>query len=1309
MLSSISLASRLHELKTKYLVESQWTDTFHANLYIPAQGMVTQHAPEEEYFDLWGRLETFMAPGSPQRVCVILGAAGAGKSTFSHYLAVRLWEAYDKDPLAVSKEDITKPIPVFVPLANLHDPTRHNQDLVAELFRQQGWPDDRIWKAREELEFVFILDGYDEIKQRDRNFYIDNRIGEWNARIVITSRPEYLGSGYEKKLYPPGQSQLLQEYWLAPFSTTNITDYISKYVQFVTANDTPGAPSRTMTDYERFVQKPELRVLLSNPFLLRVAMTSETEFKRGTLYRRFLDHWFQSAQERLSRMHLPSALAGPFDMLCEQGFTEHAEAYCFDFAVELYRHQSLQASYFPNPGRSAPKKRANAIWGKFLADEDPKRRLLRYSSPLLRMGQSYSFLHKSVRDFAIAQSMLQDDPLCAPDALLNEFCIADDHGIIDFIVEEAMQNQGLQTQLLACVEELTQNPKMAKAAANAITILVRAGKQLQFHTYDLRGIMDFIVEEAKQNNELQAQLLACVEGLNPNPEAAKAVANAIVVLVRAGKQLQFHQYDLQGAMDFIIEEAKQNQELQVQLIACVEESKRNPEVAKAAANAITILVRAGKRFHEYDLRGIRIPGADIRAGWFEGAQLQGADLSQVRMDSIWLRGADLTGACIERGDFGEKPPFKLEGTTYIPITCFYTPDGELLVAAGSKSDTNLTVWSATNINRKPLHTPKAHNRVVTCVAFPLNGDPDLLASADITVRLWSRQNQVHALSRHNTTVRCLAFSLDAKFLVSGGDDNMLCLWSVAAHNLIVGFPCTTGSVHTVAFSPDGQTLASAGTSTHIELWSTESGKLLHTLRGHTGAVTSVAFAPNGQTFASASEDKCLKLWQVSGWQPIHSFTGHANGVQMIAFAPDSQLIAAASTDTIRIWSVASRKLVLVCEGIPLSKTGLVFSRNGELIATSTTDGIIRQWLVPQEAVQVGNDHTGAVNDLAFSRDKKLLVSASDDGTVRLWSMDPSPMPNLVNVLALPSASGAVAFSPDSAFLATGTEDGKVRLHRSFQDNTRSSESQDIVLGAHTIQVKAVAFTPDGNILASGSNDHRICLWSIQSGTQIQRLQDHTDLVRSVAFSPDGQLLVSGSDDKTIRLWSVPHREILYIYTGHTASVRYVVFSPDGEVIASASDDKTVCLWSVLHRKILHTFQGHTCDVTRIAFSPDGFLLASGSLDRSLRFWSLASRELVLSIDVRSEVRALAWTAGAAGALIAVGTNSGAVQLLQVIQKQGYSRENPAVEVSWLWATDQGVYLNVLGARVERVTGLSTANLELLKQRGAIGEPVVGLV
>src|SRR5262249_28726004 len=70
-------------------------------------------------------------------------------------------------------------------------------------------------------------------------------------------------------------------------------------------------------------------------------------------------------------------------------------------------------------------------------------------------------------------------------------------------------------------------------------------------------------------------------------------------------------------IDFLVERVQQTSKLKPPLRDLIERSKTDPEVRKAAANAITILVKAGVQFNSADLKGIRIPGADLSYGVFD--------------------------------------------------------------------------------------------------------------------------------------------------------------------------------------------------------------------------------------------------------------------------------------------------------------------------------------------------------------------------------------------------------------------------------------------------------------------------------------------------------------------------------------------------------------------------------------------------------------------------------------------------------------------------------------------------------------------
>ena len=117
-----------------------------------------------------------------------------------------------------------------------------------------------------------------------------------------------------------------------------------------------------------------------------------------------------------------------------------------------------------------------------------------------------------------------------------------------------------------------------------------------------------------------------------------------------------------------------------------------PETIRvAAANAITIVVRSGVQFNEADLRGIRIPGADLSEGAFEYTQLQGADTRNVILRSSSLQEANLSGAQMAGVQFGELP-FLEEGSEV--NCCIYSPDCKTF-AVGLESG-NISIYTTSD-------------------------------------------------------------------------------------------------------------------------------------------------------------------------------------------------------------------------------------------------------------------------------------------------------------------------------------------------------------------------------------------------------------------------------------------------------------------------------------------------------------------------------------------------------------------------------------------------------------------------------------
>ncbi len=149
-----------------------------------------------------------------------------------------------------------------------------------------------------------------------------------------------------------------------------------------------------------------------------------------------------------------------------------------------------------------------------------------------------------------------------------------------------------------------------------------------------------------------------------------------------------HWVDDLGVVRLLTERIEQEPSFKKQLLAIIERSKTDKTVRQAAANAITILVRARVQFSGADLQGIQIPGADLSFGLFDSAQLQGADLRKANLRAIWLSLADLSGAQMAGVQFGEWPYLQEKSSV---TSCAYSSDGENC-AVGLEND-KISVYS----------------------------------------------------------------------------------------------------------------------------------------------------------------------------------------------------------------------------------------------------------------------------------------------------------------------------------------------------------------------------------------------------------------------------------------------------------------------------------------------------------------------------------------------------------------------------------------------------------------------------------------
>lgn len=120
----------------------------------------------------------------------------------------------------------------------------------------------------------------------------------------------------------------------------------------------------------------------------------------------------------------------------------------------------------------------------------------------------------------------------------------------------------------------------------------------------------------------------------------------------------------------------------------------------------------------------------------------------------------------------------------------------------------------------------------------------------------------------NQRINDLAFSPDGKLLALACEDGTLRIIDYCAEELTALYRAYYGGFTCVTWSPDGEYLLTGGQDDLVSLWSFDERTLVARGAGHTSWLSSVAFDPwrcdeTTYRFGSVGEDGCLLLWDFS--------------------------------------------------------------------------------------------------------------------------------------------------------------------------------------------------------------------------------------------------------------------------------------------------------------------------------------------------------------------------------------------------------------------------------------------------------------
>ena len=261
------------------------------------------------------------------------------------------------------------------------------------------------------------------------------------------------------------------------------------------------------------------------------------------------------------------------------------------------------------------------------------------------------------------------------------------------------------------------------------------------------------------------------------------------------------------------------------------------------------------------------------------------------------------------------------------------------------------------------------------------------------VAVWEvKSGTLEWMAQQPTGLRAVAWSRAGDSIALGDLAGGSKLVNPTTGKTLVMLPPHSTRVNAIAISGDGRLIAAASFDTTVTL-SDRLGNELDTLVLPSEKAVSVCISSDQSRVAVGAQKGRAYLFDLVNGKAatvVMAYQGapmDKPAVDAIAFAPDARTFATGCQNNLKLWEVASGRLIRDFTGNFANITSLAFSPNGRKLASVDSNGMLALWnMETGDPIKTTQAHAGGSCSVSFSSDSLCLATVGrNDRTTKIWN------------------------------------------------------------------------------------------------------------------------------------------------------------------------------------------------------------------------------------------------------------------------------------------------------------------------------------